>query len=159
MEFVSALRDSMTNLHHWALSSAIPASDSSQKQRTLIRSQRYGFKKKKERFKGFWTEEEEEERNSPIYFRNSSQKLTKQNPIQEFPRISVQISEINTGKNRNSPLSCLKASLNLNRRKSTADSKSFGSNQQTLKTKENFRKSVRIQGFTTSNNRCNPTDS
>jgi len=60
MEFVSALRDSMTNLHHWALSSTIPVSDSSQKQQTLIQSQRYGFEKKRERISESRTSEEEE---------------------------------------------------------------------------------------------------
>ena len=156
MEFVEVLSDS-----HWIIIIELCPCNSSAK--FIARSNESStiteeeLVKKRERISRFWTEEEE--RNSPIYFRNSSQKSIKQNRIQEFPRISVQISEINTGENRNLPLSCLKTSLNPNRRKSMADSKSFGSNQQTLKTKENFRKSVRIQGFTTSNNRCNPTDS
>jgi len=44
------------------------------------------------KFQRIWTGEEEEEK-SPIYFRNSSQKSTKQNQIQEFLKIPVRISE------------------------------------------------------------------
>jgi len=96
------------------------------KQQTLMRSQRRESEKKKEGIQRFWTGEEEGG-DSPIYFRNSSQKSTKQNQIQEFLKIPVQVSEINTGENQNLPLSCLKTSANPNRRKSVEDSKSFGS--------------------------------
>ena len=91
-----------------------------------MRSQRRESEKKRERIQRFRTGEEEEG-DSPIYFRNSSQKSTKQNQIQEFLKIPVQISEINTGENQNLPLSCLKTPANPNRRKSVEDSKSFGS--------------------------------
>jgi len=70
-----ALRDSMVNLYHWAISSAIQAPNSSLKAMSPMRSQRRSLRRRGKEIRKFWTGEEEE-RKLPIYFRIQAKEST-----------------------------------------------------------------------------------
>jgi len=101
MEFVSALRDSMMNLHHWALSSAIPASDSSQKQRTLMWSQRHVWEEEGKKFKDSEPVKKKKKKELPVYSRIRTKNQWNRIRNSESLKILAQISDWNPGKHEN----------------------------------------------------------
>jgi len=126
MEFVLALRDSMVNLHHWALSSAIQASDSSLKATNPNAITEARIWEEEGTNSKILNQRRRKRRRITVYFRISSKNQQKQNQIKRFLKIQSNL-RIKPGENQKLTSSYSWTTTDPNWCKSITDSKSFGS--------------------------------
>ena len=127
MEFVLALRDSMVNLHHWALSSAIQAPDSSQKATNPNAITESRIWEEDGTNSKISNQRRRERRIITVYFRITSKNQQETVSDQRFLKIQTESPNKSRWNSKNLPLHTHEQQRNPNRCKSVGNSESFGS--------------------------------
>ena len=144
MEFVSALRDSWTNLHHWATNSAIQTRTHHPKVASSSAiTEGFEEKKKEWRFEDSEPFKKKKEK-VPVYFRISKRINTKQNQFKNFRRFTSNL-RIKPGKIINLPLHFVQEQQRVSKRCRTV--RIHVVLVQNHKTLTFFRKTSRFQGL------------
>jgi len=127
MGFVLALRDSMVNLHHWALSSAIQASDSSQEATNPNAITEARIWEEERTNSKILNQRRRKRRIITVYFRITSKNQQETESNQRFLKIQTKSPNKSRWSSKNLPLHTHEQQRKPNRCKSVGNSKSFGS--------------------------------